>query len=73
MKSFFGIFAHNWVTHNWVFKLLALVLALLVFYAVRYADELRPRDNYYGVPVPTASDYNPTTLMKGAVDAIPSR
>lgn len=64
MKNFFKIF-----THNWPFKLLALVLALLVFYAVRYADELRPRDKS-GDTVPA---YTPTSLMKGAVDAIPNR
>lgn len=66
MKNFIQLF-----TRNWPFKLLALVLALLVFYAVRYADELRPRDSYG--PSGSTPDYTPASLMKGAVDAIPNR
>ncbi|MGN0851915.1 MAG: hypothetical protein ACI4Q3_00905 [Kiritimatiellia bacterium] len=65
MKNFLKLF-----TRNWPFKLLALVLALLVFYAVRYADELRPRDPG---PSGVAPVYTPASLMKGAVDAIPQR
>ncbi|MBQ8113371.1 MAG: hypothetical protein IJ146_09220 [Kiritimatiellae bacterium] len=55
MKNFF-----SFLTHNWWLKLLALALALAVYYGVRATL-------YYGSP------YMMQSLMRGPADAIDGR
>lgn len=55
MKNFF-----SFITRNWGLKLLALILAIVVFYGVRGSIRTHHR-------------FDTQNFMKGPVDAVPAR